>query len=107
MEVSPCLVCVSGGADVEWALVFAVQSSTLVITLQPPSEFYKDEGGKSNFMTMIVTTPPTYIITGTIKLKAFLCYENEKRVEVGDGTGGFLRTCRLGAGLTVVVAPRC
>ena len=51
-------------------------SNALVITLQPPTEFYKDEGGKSNFMTLIVTTPPAYIITGTVKLKATLCYEN-------------------------------
>ncbi len=34
-------------------------------------------------MTMIVTTPPNYILTGTVKLRASLCYENEKLVEVG------------------------
>jgi hypothetical protein len=59
-------------------------ANNLVITLQPAAEFYKDEGGKSNFLTMIVTTPPAYIITGTVKLKATLAYDNFDFVEVSE-----------------------
>ena len=33
------------------------------------------QGGKSNFLTMIVTTPPGFIVSGTIPLHIYLCYE--------------------------------
>lgn len=39
------------------------------------SEFYKDEGGKSNFLTMVVGVPPGYPLVGPIPLKASLYFE--------------------------------
>jgi hypothetical protein len=84
-----------------------MQHTQLVVVTQPPAEFYKgttwrrlgvvvtccdvgawrvlcgaDEGGKSNFMTMIVTTPSSFPLTFTIRLKASLYFESEKPVEV-------------------------
>ncbi len=35
------------------------------------------QGGKSNFMTMIVTTPPGFIVSGRIPLRIRLVYEND------------------------------
>jgi hypothetical protein len=58
----------------------------LVVLEQPVGEFYKDEGGKSNFMTMIVGLPPGYTYVGSIPLKASLYFESERRVEEKDQT---------------------
>lgn len=54
--------------------------SALVISVPPADIFYKDEGGKSNFLTMIVTTPPGFIVSGTIPLRIYLCYENHRPI---------------------------
>jgi hypothetical protein len=59
----------------------ADSSRTIIITKQPPAEFYKDEGGKSvNYMTIdlrLVGGPLSY----PLELDISLYFENESYVQ--------------------------
>ena len=55
----------------------------LVVTCKPVKVFYKDEGGKSNFLSATVALPSAY--TGpAVPLKASLYFECGRRVEEQD-----------------------
>lgn len=56
----------------------------LVVLEHPVCEFYKDEGGKSNFLTMVVGLPAGVVLTAPLPLKASLYFESERRVEERD-----------------------
>ena len=66
--------------------VFAwpAQIPQLVALEHPVPEFYKDEGGKANFMTFVVGLPAGYVITAPLPLKVSLYFESERRVEEKD-----------------------
>lgn len=56
---------------------------SLLVTAQPVDTFYKDEGGKSNFLTTTVVLPASY--TGpALPLKMSLFFECGRRVEDQD-----------------------
>lgn len=56
----------------------------LLVLEHPVGEFYKDEGGKANFLTMVVGVPPEYPLVDPVPLRASLYFESEKRVEEKD-----------------------
>lgn len=59
-------------------------SPRLVVVTEPPSEFYKDEGGKNNHMTVVVQLQNHSQADFAVPLRVTLYYESKERVEDRD-----------------------